>query len=421
MLNEQVAEVKGIIEKREKKPVDKTTITTKESSISSIRVSSDKLDLLMNLVSELVTTQARLSLYTESDTRTELIAISENVQKLTRQLRDIAFSIVLIPIENMLTRFQRLVRDLSNELKKDVNFVIEGAETELDKTIIENLADPLMHILRNSMDHGIEDPETRVKAGKLRQGKILLKAFYSGANVHIQVSDDGSGIDPEFIKSKAIAKGIISPDAVLSRKDILDLIFIPGFSTAEKITDLSGRGVGMDVVRRKISDIRGEVEVESEAGKGTTLTIKLPLTLSIIDGLLVRICNTHYIIPLTVVDKIYAVEHRKLMKAFNNVLILDGEQIPFFNLRQEFNEPESDALMEEVVVVRFEDKQVGIAVDTVIGEYQAVLKPLGKHYKRQEIISGATILGDGTIALVLDPNKTIKQFSNQNIVMEEMK
>jgi two-component system chemotaxis sensor kinase CheA len=313
------------------------------------------------------------------------------------------------------------VRDLSNELKKDVSFVIEGAETELDKTIIENLADPLMHILRNSMDHGIESPEARVKAGKPRQGKILLKAFYSGANVHIQVSDDGAGIDTEIIKSKAIAKGIISPDAILSRKEILDLIFIPGFSTADKITDLSGRGVGMDVVRRKISDIRGEVEVESEVGHGTTLTIKLPLTLSIIDGLLVKICNTHYIIPLAVVDKIYAVEHRKLMKAFNNVLILDGEQIPFFNLRQEFNEPESDALMEEIVVVRFEDKQVGIAVDTVLGEYQAVLKPLGKHYKRQEIISGATILGDGTIALVLDPNKTIKLFANQNIVMEEMK
>jgi two-component system, chemotaxis family, sensor kinase CheA len=421
MLNEQAVEIKAAIEKREKKPVDKTTITTKESSISSIRVSSDKLDLLMNLVSELVTTQARLSLYTETDTRPELIGIAENVQKLTRQLRDIAFSIVLIPIENMLTRFQRLVRDLSNELKKDVSFVIEGAETELDKTIIENLADPLMHILRNSMDHGIEDPETRQKLGKPRQGKILLKAFYSGANVHIQVSDDGAGMDPEFIKSKAIDKGIISQDTILSRKDILDLIFIPGFSTADRITDLSGRGVGMDVVRRKISDIRGEVEVESEVGQGTTLTIKLPLTLSIIDGLLVKISHTNYIIPLAVVDKIYAVEHRKIAKAFNNVLILDGEQIPFFNLRHEFNEPESDALMEEVVVVRYEDKQVGIAVDTVLGEYQAVLKPLGKHYKRQEIISGATILGDGTIALVLDPNKTIKQFSNQNIAMEEVK
>jgi two-component system chemotaxis sensor kinase CheA len=421
MLNEQAVEIKAAIEKREKKPVDKTTITTKESSISSIRVASDKLDLLMNLVSELVTTQARLSLYTETDTRPELIGITENVQKLTRQLRDIAFSIVLIPIENMLTRFQRLVRDLSNELKKDVSFVIEGAETELDKTIIENLVDPLMHILRNSMDHGIEDPDVREKLGKPRQGKILLKAFYSGANVHIQVSDDGAGMDPEFIKSKAIAKGIISPDAILSRKEILDLIFIPGFSTADRITDLSGRGVGMDVVKRKISDIRGEVEVESEVGQGTILTIKLPLTLSIIDGLLVKISHTHYIIPLAVVDKIYAVEHRKIIKAFNNVLILDGEQVPFFNLRQEFNEPESDSLMEEVVVVRYEDKQVGIAVDTVLGEYQAVLKPLGKHYKRQEIISGATILGDGTIALVLDPNKTIKQFSNQNIVMEEVK
>ena len=419
-LADLVSDIKLLIEKREKKPVDKTTITTKESTISSIRVSSDKLDLLMNLVSELVTTQARLSLYTESDTRPELAGISENVQKLTRQLRDIAFSIVLIPIDNMLTRFQRLVRDLSNDLKKDVAFVIEGAETELDKTIIENLTDPIMHMLRNSMDHGIEDAATREKAGKPRQGKILLKAFYSGANVHIQISDDGAGMDPEFIRSKAIAKGIISAETVLSKKEILDLIFISGFSTAEKVTDVSGRGVGMDVVRRKISDIRGEVEVESEVGEGTTLTIKLPLTLSIIDGLLVKIAHTYYVIPLIVVDKIYAVEHKKLMKAFNNVTVLDGEQVPFFNLRQEFQDEENPAVMEEIVVVHFEDKRVGLAVDSVIGEYQAVLKPLGKHYKRQEIISGATILGDGTIALVLDTNKAIKQFSNQNVFVEEV-
>ncbi len=421
MLKEIIAEVKAAIEKREKKPVDKTTITTKESAISSIRVSSDKLDLLMNLVSELVTTQARLSLYAETDTRPELAGISENVQKLTRQLRDIAFSIVLIPIDNMLTRFQRLVRDLCNDLKKDVVFHIEGAETELDKTIIENLTDPIMHILRNSMDHGIEEADIREKLGKAKQGKISLKAFYSGANVHIQISDDGAGIDPEFIKSKAISKGIISPDATLSKKEILDLIFIPGFSTATKITDISGRGVGMDVVRRKISEIRGEVDVESEVNEGTTLTIKLPLTLSIIDGLLVKIASTFYVIPLIVVDKIYAIEHSRLMKAFNNIVVLDGEQVPFFNLRQEFGDAENNAPLEEIVVVHFEDKRVGLSVDSVIGEYQAVLKPLGKHYKKQEIISGATILGDGTIALVLDTNKAIKQFSNQYTFVEEVK
>lgn len=399
---------------------EKSSVIVKEQTISSIRVSSDKLDQLMNLVSELVTTQARLSLYAEQDGKTELLNIAENVQKLSRQLRDNAFSIVLIPIENMLTRFQRLVRDLSKELKKEVIFEAEGTDTELDKTIIENLTDPLMHILRNSLDHGIELPDMRIKSGKPRQGKILLKAFYSGANVIIQVFDDGAGIDPSFIRTKAINKGLISAEAQLSKREILDLIFIPGFSTAARVTDVSGRGVGMDVVKRKIADIRGEVEVESEVGIGTTMTIKLPLTLSIIDGLLVKIDEIHYVIPLSVIDKIYAVEHTKVMKAFNNAIVLDGEQIPFFYLRREFSVPENQAKHEEIIVVRYEDKRVGIVVDNVVGEYQAVLKPLGKHYKRQEIISGATILGDGTIALVLDTNKAIKQFANQTLTKEEV-
>jgi two-component system, chemotaxis family, sensor kinase CheA len=384
----------------------------KDTTISSIRVSSDKLDSLMNLVSELVTTQARLSLFAEQNNISGLTGIAENVQKLSRQLRDTAFSIVLIPIENMLTRFQRLVRDLSNELKKDVVFVTDGADTELDKTIIESLSDPIMHIIRNSLDHGIEDTEERIKRGKPKQGKITLRAFYSGANVHILVSDDGAGIDTDMIREKAIAKGIIPPDKKLSKKDILDIIFLPGFSTAKMVTDVSGRGVGMDVVKRKIADIRGEVEVESEVGVGTTITIKLPLTLSIIDGLLVRVENTDYIIPLSAVDKIYAVEHEKVYGTFNNVLVLDGKQVSFFNVRKEFGLPDSTQRIEQVIVVNFDDNRVGLIVDTVIGEYQAVLKPLGRHYKKQEMISGATILGDGSIALVLDTNKIIKLFSH---------
>jgi len=409
--------------KQERKGKDeKITPVSKDQIISSIRVASDKLDQLMNLVSELVTTQARLSLYADNDGRPELMAIAENVQKLSRQLRDNAFSIVLIPIENMLTRFQRLIRDLSKELKKEVVFEAEGTDTELDKTIIENLTDPLMHILRNSLDHGIEQPEVRVSKGKPAQGKILLKSFYSGANVIIQIFDDGAGIDPNFIRLKAIQKGLISADATLSKKEILDLIFIPGFSTATNITDVSGRGVGMDVVKRKISDIRGEVEVESEINVGTTLTIKLQLTLSIIDGLLIQVEEIFIVLPLTVIDKIYAVEHTKLMKAFNNTIILDGEQIPFFYLRHELEISIDEELThDQVIVLRYEDKRIGLAVDNVIGEYQAVLKPLGKHYKKQEIISGTTILGDGTIALVMDTNKAIKHFAYKSLMMEDSK
>ncbi|HOP04203.1 MAG TPA: chemotaxis protein CheA [Tenuifilaceae bacterium] len=388
---------------------------TKDASISSIRVSADKLDMLMNLVSELVTTQARLSLFAEENSVPGLMPIAENVQKLSRQLRDTAFSIVLIPIENMLTRFQRLVRDLSSELGKEVAFITEGADTELDKTIIESLADPLMHILRNSLDHGIEEAAERKRKGKPTQGKIILKAFYSGANVMIQISDDGAGINPEIITEKAIAKGIISADRKLSKREVLDLIFLPGFSTARTVTDVSGRGVGMDVVKRKISDIRGEVEVDSDLGAGTTITIKLPLTLSIIDGLLVKVDETHFIIPLSVVDKIFAVEHKKIVSTFNNVVVLDGKQVPFFYIRREFDHPEAEQVYEQVIVVNFEEKSVGLVVDTVIGEYQAVLKPLGKHYKNQDMISGATILGDGTVALVMDTNKIIKLFANHEV------
>jgi two-component system chemotaxis sensor kinase CheA len=393
--------------------------SVKENVISSIRVSSNKLDQLMNLVSELVTTQARLTLFAENSGDSELLSIVENIQKLSKQLRDNAFDIVLIPIETMLTRFQRLVRDLSKDLNKNVVFVAEGADTELDKTIIESLTDPLLHILRNCIDHGIESPEIRKKLKKPEQGKILLKAFYSGTNVHIQIHDDGAGIDTNKIRSKAIQKGLIDQDTVLNKKEILDLVFLPGFSTAEIVTGVSGRGVGMDVVKRKLTEIRGEVELDTEINVGTTLTIKLPLTLSIIDGLLVKIDNAHYVLPLSVVDKIYVTEHEKVINKYNNLIILDGDQIPFYYLREEFNLPEGNQEFEQVVVVTFEDRKIGLVVDEVEGEYQAVLKSLGKIYKKQEMISGATILGDGTVALVLDTNKIINRFSETKVNIKQ--
>ncbi len=385
----------------------------REHSISSIRVSSDKLDYLMNLVSELVTTQARLSLYAEQKSQdNEILSIAEDMQKLSRQLRDNAFDICLIPVENMLTRFKRLVRDLSTELNKEINFVTEGTDTELDKTIIESLVDPILHILRNSVDHGIESTEERLQKGKPAQGKILFRAYYSGATVNIEITDDGQGIDAERIKEKAINKGLLSPEAQPSKQEILNMIFLPGLSTAQRLTDVSGRGVGMDVVKRKIEEVRGEVEIHSQLDKGTTTIIKLPITLSIIDGLLVKIAQTFFVIPLQVIDKIYDVPHEQLINTFNNIIVLDGKQYPFLYLRQEFDMPEADLQNEEVLVVSYEGKQIGLAVDIVEGEYQAVLKPLGKFFKNQEFISGATILGDGTVALVMDTNKIIKNFTN---------
>jgi len=394
----------------------KSVTREQQNTVASIRVSSEKLDGIMNLVSELVTTQARLSLFAEKQNNPELSAIVENMQKLSRELRDSAFSIVLIPIENMLLRFQRLVRDLSADLHKNVDFITRGGETELDKTIIENLVDPIMHIIRNSLDHGIESADERLERGKPEKGTIRLEAYYSGPNVHIQIKDDGRGIDPQKILAKAIERGLVQSDVSLTEKEIFDLIFVAGFSTATEVTDISGRGVGMDVVKKKIAQVRGDVEVESQVGHGTTMTIKLPLTLSIIDGLLVSVKDVFYVIPLSVIDKIHPVETALVEDNFHELLPVNGQQVPFINLRSEFNYGKFSKGLCQMIMVNYGEASIGMLVDEVHGEYQAVIKPLGKHYKNQDAISGATILGDGTIALVLDVYKVVNKFmSLQNL------
>jgi two-component system, chemotaxis family, sensor kinase CheA len=378
-------------------------------SLTSIRVSSEKIDGLMNLVSELVITQERLNLISSRHQIPELKMVTESVQKLTGMLRDSTFSISLIPIETMITRFQRLVRDLSCQLGKKITFTATGTETELDKSMIENLIDPLLHIIRNSIDHGIETPEIRKRKGKPETGKISLHAAYSGANVIIQIKDDGAGIDPSRIRAKAIEKCLIANDNQHSDSEILDLVFLPGFSTTSKVTEVSGRGVGMDVVKRNISAIRGEVGIDSEPEKGTTITITLPLVLSIIDGLLVQINSTQYIIPLALTDRIYSVDSQLLKGNFTNTITLNATQYPFFNLRNELCLNGEVPKRSQMVVVNHSDTQIAIAVDKVVGKIQAVLKPLGRMYHNQKVISAATIMGDGSIALVLDTNAIIKE------------
>ncbi|MCK9209010.1 MAG: chemotaxis protein CheA [Salinivirgaceae bacterium] len=406
------------IYEKEKQQETQTKIgggSSSDSNISSIRVSSEKLDNLINWVSELVTIQARLSLFAQETESTGLLPIAEEVEKISRRLRDDVFSIRLIPIETMLTRFQRLVRELSHELDKEVVFKSEGTDTELDKNMIEMLAEPLMHIIRNSMDHGVEPTEERIKLGKPKKSVILLKSFYSGTNVIIQIADDGKGIDPVAIKNHAISKGIIDADTELSKKEALDLIFLPGFSTAQKVTKVSGRGVGMDVVKRKIAEIRGEVEIDSEVNKGTTITIRLPLTLSIIDGLLVQISDTKFVIPLSSVNKCYEFKRDVLENAVNHLIRTDDKEVAYLNLRRLFEMDGTAPDTQHVVTVQYGETKIGLTVDYIIGQYQAVLKPLGKMYKNQQSISGATILGDGTVALVMDTNKLITLFANNEI------
>jgi two-component system chemotaxis sensor kinase CheA len=380
----------------------------KEHKISSIRVASRKIDELVNLVSELVTTQAQLSVYAEKKGDNDILELAENVQKLSRQLRDNAFEISLIPMQSELMRFQRLVRDLSKELGKEIEFVIEGGDIELDKNIIEHLTDPLLHILRNSVDHGIEKPDERVAAGKSPKGNIYFKAYHAGASVLIEVTDDGRGIDVESIKAKAISKGMIEENEELSHKEILNLIFLSGFSTRDTVSGVSGRGVGMDVVRKKISEIRGEVTIDSEVGQGTTVTLRLPLTLSIIDGLLVKIGENQYVVPIASIEKIFALDKSQLKDSFNRVVIIDNEQLPYVDMREIFKEEVKESETPQMVLVRHEERRLGLMVDEVLGEHQTVVKPMGRYLTSHEVVSGASILGDGSISLVIDTNRVLQ-------------
>lgn len=415
IFEEQEHEEVKLIEKELSKSINSKKLSKQVTTISSLRVSAEKVDTLMNLVSELITTQARLSVFVENTVNPELESIAENIQKLSRQLRDNAFDLSMVPLQSVVLRFQRLVRDLSDQLNKNIEFKTQGTTTELDKRIIENLIDPIMHLLRNSLDHGIEDKNTRQKLGKPERANVFLNAFYSGTNVFIQVGDDGKGLNADEIKSKAIKKGLLLPNIDYSNDEILNIIFEPGFSTAQNVSEVSGRGVGLDVVKRKVSELRGEIKVETEKNFGTVFTIKLPLTLSIIDGLLVLIGNTRYVVPMSVVHKIYAINHEDLKKSHYNLLVLDGQQIPYYYLREEFEEISQIPEKEQVLVINTEDKKIGIIVDKVIGEYQAVIKTLGRLYNSQQIFSGATILGDGSVALVMDVRKIIDQFSAVNV------
>ncbi len=386
-------------------------IAISEQKTSSIKVASEKLDELMNLVSELVTTKAELDLYADQNEDETLNSISEKIEKIIKKLRENALNIRLIPIESVILRFERLVRDLSFELGKQVDFLAEGTETELDKNIIDNLSIPLMHIIRNAIDHGIETEERRLKLGKTPKGVIRLVAFYSGSNVFIQVRDDGAGINPTEIRNKAIERNLIAADQQLSNKEVYDLLFLPGFSTAKNITDISGRGVGMDVVKKTIIDLRGEIDIDSEVNLGTSVTIKLPLTLSIVDTLLVNIANSKLLIPLSNVDSCGQILHSKLVNQTNQRIAAQGELIPYIYLREKFGIYEETPEYESIIFVKYKDKKVALIFDSIEGEHQAVLKSLGDVFVKQEFISGGSILGDGTVALILDTNKLIKQFS----------
>jgi two-component system chemotaxis sensor kinase CheA len=369
-----------------------------ESAASSIRVQSEKLDDLVDLVGELVTLQARLT-QTADGLGGDVVTISENFERLVAELRDHTMSIRMLPISTSFSRFRRLIRDLSQDLGKQVDLVTEGGDTALDKTVIERLHDPLVHIIRNSIDHGIEAPETRRAAGKDPMGTIALRARHVGAKVEVRIEDDGGGLNRERIRERAVERGVISADAQMAEHDLLDLVFAAGFSTAGTVTTVSGRGVGMDVVRKEVENIGGSVSLESVAGAGTTVVISIPLTLAIIDGLLVRIGEERFVIPLASVEE--CIEFQRT-GGNDGVVANRGEMLPIVDLRREFGIGGECPSIEQAVVVETSIGEVGFLVDTVIGDHQTVIKNLGQMYQNIEGVSGATILGDGDVALILD-------------------
>lgn len=394
---------------KEQKFVKEVKEKKKEAvTASSVRVPSEKLDKLIDLVGELVTVQARLNQTSNQQQHPELQKIAEEVERLTWELRDNTMSIRMLPIGSTFSKFRRLVRDLSKELGKEIVLQTVGAETELDKTVIEKLNDPMVHLIRNSLDHGIEMPDDREKSGKERAGTVTLSAKHSGASVLIQIKDDGKGINPDVIRKKGIEKGLITEDSTLTEKEIFELILAPGFSTATTVSSVSGRGVGMDVVKKNIEALRGRIDINSVYGEGSTISLKLPLTLAIIDGLLVQVSNEFYIIPLSIVEECIELTKENLDSSHGRDIInVRDEIVPYIKLREQFCFMDEKPEIEQIVVCEIDDKRVGFVVDNVIGDHQTVIKSLGKAFEGLEGISGATILGDGTVALILDIQKLV--------------
>jgi len=373
------------------------------TAATSLRVPAERLDELMDRVGELVIAQARLTQIAATSSDTALKTIAEELERLSSGLRDTSMGIRMVPIGSLFGRFRRLVHDLSGELGKPIEFVTAGEDTELDKTMIERLADPLVHLIRNAMDHGLESAEARAASGKSAKGTVRLSAVYSGAEVAISVSDDGAGLDPARIRAKAEENGLITPETKLTEQELYHLIFAPGFSTAKEVTSLSGRGVGMDVVKRTIDGLRGTIDLTTVPGQGTTATLRLPLTLAIIDGMLVRVGNGRYTIPLAAVEE--CVELPEGIEAHakgRNFLDIRGSLVPYLRLREVFGTSALPEPFQKVVIVASGEGRVGLVVDQIIGNNQTVIKQLSKLHSSIKSFSGATILGDGMVALILD-------------------
>ena len=360
----------------------------------------------MNLTGELVINKVRLEQIGQTHRLSELTETLEQMDRVTTDLQNIVMKVRMVPVSQVFNRFPRMVRDVTKELNKEINLTIEGEETELDRTVIDEIGDPIMHLLRNSLDHGVEMPDEREAKGKPRVGEVGLIARHEGNNVVIMVTDDGKGIDANVIRRKAVEKGMMTQEEVdkLDDADAVRIIFLPGFSTAEKISDISGRGVGMDVVRSKIESLSGHVDVETRIDEGSVFKIKLPLTLAIIQAMLVKVQEEMYAIPLASIDSTINIQPTDIKTVQNKeVIVLRGEIIPIIRMEQTLQVPHvKDAEEIFVVVVHAGEAKAGIVVDNLIGQQEIVIKTLGNLFQGLKMFSGATVLGDGRVALILD-------------------
>ncbi len=384
----------------------------------NVRVPAERLDELMDRVGELVIAQSRLSQLAGSSADIMLRSVSEDVERLSGELRDTMMVLRMVPVGSLFTRFRRLVHDLARETGKSIELETEGETTEVDKTVIERLADPLVHLVRNSIDHGLEQPQDRLAAGKSETGKVILMARQSGGEVIITIKDDGRGINRERVCAKAEASGLIQPGAQLMDQELLQLIFQPGFSTAQQITNLSGRGVGMDVVKKTVEALRGVIDIRSEEGKGSEISLRIPLTLAIIDGLLVRVGTGCYVIPLSAVEECLELSIEDDLRSRGRSFIsLRDSLVPFLRLRDMFRTGTQPDPYQKVVVISTGNERVGLVVDQIIGDHQTVIKAMSRLHHDVVTFSGATILGDGSVALILDVTNLVSIGQQQEAQM----
>ncbi|KKE79699.1 chemotaxis protein CheA [Oceanobacillus caeni] len=411
--SQQQKQTEEKVEKKGKKVADEKSEVTHHTS-KTIRVNLERIDDLLNIFEEVIIDRGRLEVISEVFDNQELTDTVEHLGRVTSEMQNLILSMRMVPIEQVFNRFPRMIRGLAKELNKKINLEIIGSETELDRTVIDEIGDPLVHLIRNSIDHGIELPEVRAQAGKSEEGHLILRAYHSGNHVFIEIEDDGAGINREKVQMKAIEKGLILAEEaeLLSDDEIANFILSSGFSTADQISDISGRGVGLDVVKSKMEALGGEISIKTEKGKGSIFSIQLPLTLSIIATLLVKVKHETYAIPLSSIIETVLLQDEQILSAHGRkVMDFRGQVVPLVSLSEVFEVPireEKNEKYHAVVVVKKGEKLTGLIVDSFIGQKEVVLKSLGSYLKDVFAISGATILGDGEVALIIDPNALIK-------------